>query len=339
MKFPRHILIVLLPVIAVITATFVVFEISKNPEISIEDKGVAQLNRIKHSVQLLRETDNSYDAEKIKKQIDIAEEYLDEAQHLTKDSERYILIEKISTYEKHMENAIEYVEKTEEPKEKILEIMIQATSRHISLWRPLYHYIHPEAQSELRKILSMLEENHTHLLKEITPIDATLAGSLATKDLEYYIADIRKSAARRNSDFIRFSYEDYLEYRAFFDELAATDQNFLFGFATTFPMVFDDLYEMHEEIDQEYSTKTRTYIEDMRLELRETHASALDSLGDHDDIQSREALERTLSTIKDDLETHLDWRQEIHDIINDDYRFYTELQSEFNEDKKTISEQ
>lgn len=252
--------------------------------------------------------------------IATADKYLDEALPLIEPKDRFVLVDKITIFKDSYESAIATRGKRQEIGD--LELLIRATARYIATWSPFYYYIHGDAQSVLGPIIKMLERNRAEMLKELAKQDARRAGRLAAEDIEYYIEDIRKSAARRNSDFITFSLEDYERYRKNFDELEQNHPDFLDGFAENAYILFDDFYRMHEEVDQAYLDKTRKKVEDVRLELRELHKRALLDLGLSDESAARAALDKTISEIERELSSHGDWRSEIHGIMKFDYDFY-----------------
>lgn len=252
--------------------------------------------------------------------IEVADKYLAEALPLTGPKDRFVLIDKINSFKEAYELALT---------ESRSELMIRATARYIAAWSPFYYYIHQDARSVLGPIIKTLERNRADMLKELAKHDlpagqagARKAGELAAQDIEYYIEDIRKSAARRNSDFIAFSLQDYEKYREIFDELFDKYSDFRFGFAELAHILFDDFYRMHEEVDLGYLEKTRKKVEDARLLLRDLHKSTLVQFAQIDESAAKSALAKTISVIESELSAHPDWRVELHDIMKSDYEFY-----------------
>lgn len=259
--------------------------------------------------------------------LEIADKYLDEALPLVEPKDRFVLIEKINGFKDNYESALDAGGD--------LVAIMRATARYIAEWNPFYYYIHQDARTVLGSVIKTLERNRTDMLGELAKRDAKQAGRLATEDMELYIEDIRKSAARRNSDFITFSLQDYEGYRKVFDELTQSHGEFLFGFAESAHVLFDDFYRMHEEVDADYSDKTRKKVEDVRLELRDLHKKALVEFARADASSARAAHEATMSAIESELSAQPPpppdgadggWRAEIHDIMKSDYEFYKNIQ-------------
>ncbi len=258
--------------------------------------------------------------------LEVADKYLVEALPLVEPKDRFVLIEKINGFNNSYKSAL--------GAGGDIAVVIRATARYIAAWNPFYYYIHPDVQGVLGPIIKMLESERESMLKNLAKQDARtagrpacnagacLAGRLATEDIEYYIEDIRKSAARRNSDFITFSLQDYEGYRKVFDELAQSHSEFLSGFAESAHVLFDDFYRMHEEVDMEYSQKTRKSVLDMHLAIRDLHKRALLDLGQIDNSAARSALAKTISVIESELSAH---PAEINDIIKSDYAFYKNI--------------
>jgi hypothetical protein len=255
--------------------------------------------------------------------IAAADKYLDEALPLIEPKDRFVLIDKINGFRSNYELAVNssglaappaggasLAQPTAGRDPDELKFAIRATARYIAAWSPFYYYIHPDARAVLGPVIKMLERERAEMQSDLAKQDARMAGRLAAEDIEYYIEDIRKSAARRNSDFITFSLQDYEEYRKVFDELVKSHNEFLFGFAESAHILFDDFYRMREEVDTDYLDKTRKKVEDVRLELRALHKSARQPLG------------ATILAIEHELAAHPDWRAEIHDIMKSDYDFY-----------------
>jgi len=247
--------------------------------------------------------------------IQAADQYLAEALLIIDPKERFVLIEKINNFKYSFDAALKV-------RGGSLEFVIISTSRYIAAWSPFYYYIHGDAKSVLGPIIKILERNRIEMFADFVNYNPRDAGNLAAYDIEYYIEDIRKSAARRNSDFITSSLEGYNRYRKNFDSIAKSHREFLFGFAERAYILFDDLYRMHEEVDNAYLEKTRKEVEDMRVELRGLHKRALMDFAKFDSIAARSALTKTISVIESELSTYLDLREEIRDIIKSDHEFY-----------------
>jgi hypothetical protein len=246
-----------------------------------------------------------------KEYIEIADKYLGEALPLIEPRDRFVLIDKINAFKASYQNVT-----GSDP------VILRATARYIAAWSPFYYYIHPDARAILGPIIKMLERERVQMLNELAKQDARGAGRLATEDIEYYIEDIRKSAARRNSDFITFSIQDYEGYRTIFDELSEKYPEFLLGFVQSAHILFDDFYRMHEEVDTEYSDKTRKSVQDMQLAIRDLHKRALFDLAKIDNPSAQSALAKTVSVIASELSAH----PKISDIIKSDYAFYKGIQ-------------
>ena len=260
--------------------------------------------------------------------LEVADKYIEEALLLVELKDRFVLIDKINAFKGAYEIA---VAKTYDlpTGQSGLEPLIRATARYISVWSPFYYYLHADAKGVLGPIIKMLERKRAEMLNELVKHDARKAGRLATEDIEYYIEDIRKSAARRNSDFIIFSLKDYEEYRKVFDELAQAHPEFLFGFVENADILLDDFYRMHEEVDPDYLEKIREKVEDVRLGLRDLHKRALKEFAKFDSSAAQKAREKTISAVEHELSVHFPpaggWRSEIHDIIKSDYEFYKNI--------------
>lgn len=273
------------------------------------------------------------DPDELNNYLEAADKYLKEALLLTDDKQRFILIEKINNFEDAYTSAINpsgpllrpFGASKGQADPDSLGIVMRATARYIAELSPFYYKIHPDASAVLGPVIKKLEQKRVSLLNEIASKKPELAGQLATEDIEYYIEDIRRSAARRNSDFITFSLLDYQKYRETFDELASAREEFLFGFAKNAHILFDDFYRMHEEVDRDYLDKTRKKVEDARLELRDLHKQELLELWSMDEAAARTALDETVSVIENELTLHNDWREELHDIMKNDYEFYMSL--------------
>lgn len=267
---------------------------------------------------------------KVRDYMKAADENLEKALSLTEYDMRHLLIDQIYDYDKNLKKVLSNMRDAEGIQSDILIFVANSTAYHLFSWSPLYYYIHREAQGALKPLMEELKEQHIELINELASFDEEQAGTLATKDIELYIEDIRKSAARRNSDFIKFSYEDYLRYREFFNELIKIHPDSFLGFAASANILFDDFYAMHEEVDSDYSDKTRGYVEDMRLDMRDMHKQALLRLREVDESSASIALEKTISAIEEELQSHDEWRRELHDIMKDDLSFYNAIKNDRN---------
>lgn len=270
------------------------------------------------------------DRENLEKYLASAEGYSASAQSLREDKDRFVLIDKITKFRYNFELALAYESKMKENRSEVLALTIRAAVKELFLWSPLYYYLHPEAKEALRPIIKMLEEKRKEMLEELQKIDPGEGGRLAAEDIGAYIKDITKSARRRNSDFISFSLEDYRIYREFFDGLAKTDPQFLFGFAEKGYVLFDDFYAMHKEVDLQYSEKTLRAVNDFRVNLRVLHGSAILELKKVDNPRAYKALEDTIGEIEKSIQMHKDFGVYVLEIMNDDYMFYNKLKDEWN---------
>lgn len=276
------------------------------------------------------ETFVSQDMYEIRDYVKAADKNLDKALYLISYEDRYLLIDQILDYDKNLSDALKLIRGAEDPNPDILAFMVSTTAYQLFSLKPLYYYIHSEAQSALRSIIDKLEEKRGELLTKLADADGGRAGELLAEDIELYIENIRKSAARRNSDFIKFSYEDYLEYRNFFDALVKIRPESYLSFAKHAHILFDDFYAAHEEVDLDYSDKTRRYVMDMRLGIRDTHKQALIKLRELDEVAASNALNETISVIESELRLHSDWRSELSDIMKDDLGFYNAIKNNKN---------
>lgn len=331
---PKAFLTIFLAVTAAAIAALFIFQPGELSEIKIQETGIgsrAQLGGVAATMPLpeLDEVAKSDPGDyrgqtstDLEAYIGTADRYLEEALVIVDPKQRFVLIEKIDGFKESYEGALEV--------EGDGGFLLRATSRYIATWSPFYYKIHSDAVVVLGKVIKILEGERVRILGKLARHDARRAGRLAAEDIEYYIEDIRKSAARRNSDFIAFSILNYEQYKETFDELSGKHEGFLLGFAEQAHILFDDFYRMHEEVDPAYGDKTRKEVEDVRLGLRDLHRSALVEFARSDPVSAREVLEKTTLVIEQELSAHPPstggWRSEIYDIMKSDYAFYESIQ-------------
>lgn len=284
---------------------------------------------IKQSVELVIGGFGHSDRENLEKYITIADAYSASAQSLREDKDRFVLIDKIAKFRYNFELALSYEEKIKEDRSDVLAVTIRAAAGNLSLWSPLYYYLHPDSKEALRPVIKMLEEKRKEMFEELVKIDSETAGTLATEDIDAYIKDVTKSARRRNSDFISFSLEDYASYRGFFDTAWKMYPQFTFGFAEKGFMLFDDFYLMHKEVDTQYSEKTLKAVNDFRVGIRDLHRQAISELKKVDNPRAHKALEETISAIEKNTRIFGSTDPRIQEIIHSDYAFYSKLKNEW----------
>lgn len=190
-----------------------------------------------------------------------------------------VLKESIKRYDSELEAFLKDLKKIKGDERKgNLEVSLELMDRHIFIWSPYYYYVHATAQASIAKINSVLKEKNQDLMKELAALDAESAGKIATGYIRHSVDDIAKSGRRKNSDFVQFSYKDYLTYRKFFDELWNAHPAFRKGLARNFSILLGSFYTMHSDVDLSHNPEVRAHLNEMRQELINRHKEALTSL-------------------------------------------------------------
>ncbi|MBI2462785.1 MAG: hypothetical protein HYV65_00940 [Candidatus Spechtbacteria bacterium] len=199
---------------------------------------------------------------------------------------------------------------------------LEMIDRHIFVWAPFYYYVHSNAQPLIRSTLTMLRDQHKELLRQVAQQDSLRAGKIATEYIKFLIDDIAKSGRRKNSDFIRFSYADYTNYRVFFDEQWGAYSEFRAVFAKEGMMLFDSLYTMHKDVPPEQNAEVRAMLQTMREELISLHQKAILEVAQKDRLYARSLAENTIKLLSKQLESRNGQHPEVLEFIRADMQSY-----------------
>ena len=148
---------------------------------------------------------------------------------------------------------------------------------------------------------------------------------MAVQRFKLIFEDIARSGRRRNSDFVRFSYADYTQYKTFFDALAQKNLDFRLEFAKGGYILFDSFYNMHRDVDPTHNEEVRGWLNAARLELIKKHQESLLELGSKNKEEAKMVRDSIIKILNEQLELRKDEHIEVRTFIQRDLSSYIKV--------------
>ena len=263
----------------------------------------------------------SFSNDKLLKYANESDALLKDALKHPNDEEREILIEIIKDYNSVIHKAFGELDKNNYQQ---LAYTISLTNSHILTWSPYFYYLHSQSKSALLPIIKELKSENQQLLEKLLSLNPELAGKLSTQRLKLILEDIARSGRKRNSDFVRFSYADYQEFKVFFDTFWDAPE-FREGFAKEGYVLFDSFYSMHRDVDPEHNEEVRGWLNAARLELIKTNQESLLELASKNKDEAKSIGDNIIKILEEQLELRKDQHIEVRTFVERDLNSYTQL--------------
>jgi len=264
----------------------------------------------------------SFSNDKLLKYTNENEALLKKALKYPNDNDREILIGIIKDYDSVLEKTFGALD---ESSHQQLAYSIGLTNSHILTWAPYFYYLHSQSKAILSPTIKDLKEKNQELSEKLFGLDSSLSSKLAVQRFKLIFEDIARSGRRRNSDFVRFSYADYTQYKTFFDALAQKNLGFRLEFAKGGYILFDSFYNMHRDVDPTHNEEVRGWLNAARLELIKKHQESLLELGSKNKEEAKMVRDSIIKILNEQLELRKDEHIEVRTFIQRDLSSYIKV--------------